>query len=88
MHSLGYTSLEDVEGNGGAAEERCEGVATKVLKVVAVRVEQLINNREGFFDDFIPLRGFHPSPLVANIGTSTMHGKEEDLNARVEVLLW
>ena len=63
-------------------------MATKVLKVAAVRVEQLINDREGFFDDFIPLSGFHPSPLVANIGTSTMHAKEEDLNARVEVLLW
>ena len=62
MHSLGYTSLEDVEGNGGAAEERCEGVATKVLKGAAVRVEQLINDREGFFDDLIPLRGCHSSP--------------------------
>ena len=62
MDRLGYLSLEEVERNWGAAEECCEGVASKVLQVTAVGLQKLIYERKGILNDFIPLRGEHIPP--------------------------
>ena len=62
-------------------------MAAKVLQVAAIRLEHLINEREGVTNDVIPLRGMNLSLLEANSRSNSMHAKQEYLDARVEILL-
>ena len=62
-------------------------MAAKVLQVAAIRLEHLINEREGVTNDVIPLRGLNLSLLEANSRTNTMQAEQEGPDARVEILL-
>ena len=62
-------------------------MASKVLQVAAVGLQKLVYEGEGILNDFIPLRGEHIPPRVADIRSNAMNSIKEELDVRVEMLL-
>jgi hypothetical protein len=55
--------------------------------VAAIGLEQVVYQRKGVFDDLVPLGCADLSPLVSDSRSNNMKTEEEDLDARIEVLL-
>ena len=55
--------------------------------MAAVGLELVFYERKGVFDNLIPLGCADLSPLESNSRTNVMHAEEEDLDARIEMLL-
>jgi hypothetical protein len=55
--------------------------------VAAVGLKQVVYERKGVFDDLIPLWCADLSPLESNSRTNVMQAEEEDLDARIEIML-
>ena len=55
--------------------------------MAAVGLEQVVYQRKCVFDDLIPFGCADLSPLESDRRTNVMHAEEEDLDARIEVLL-
>ena len=55
--------------------------------MAAVGLEQVVYKRKGVFDDLIPLGCADFSPLESDSRSNIMKTKEENLDARIEVLL-
>ena len=78
---------KEVKGKRGAAEECSESGAPEILQVAAIGLEQVVYQRKGVFDDLIPLGCADLSPLDSDSRSNIMKTEEEDLDARIEVLL-
>jgi len=55
--------------------------------VTAVGLEQVVYERKSVFDDLIPLGCADLSPLESDSRSNIMKTEEEDLDARIEMLL-
>ena len=55
--------------------------------MAAIGLEQVINERKSVFDDLIPLGCADLSPLDSDSRSNIMKAEEEDLDARIEMLL-
>ena len=55
--------------------------------MAAIGLEQVVYERKGIFDYLIPLRCADLSPLESDSRSNIMQAEEEDLNARIEMLL-
>ena len=55
--------------------------------MAAVGLEQVVYERKGVFDDLVPLLCADLYPLESDSRTNVMHAKEENLDARIEMLL-
>ena len=55
--------------------------------MAAIRLEQVVYQRNGIFDDLIPLGCADLSPLESDSRSYIMKAEEEDFDARIEVLL-
>ena len=55
--------------------------------MAAIGLEQVVYQRKCVFDDLIPLGCADLSPLESDSRSSIMKTEEEDLDARIEVLL-
>jgi hypothetical protein len=55
--------------------------------VAAVGLEQVFYERKGVFDDLVPLLCADLSPLESDGRSDIMQAEEEDLDAKIEMLL-
>jgi hypothetical protein len=55
--------------------------------VAAVGLKQVFYERKGVFDDLVPLLCADLSPLESDSRSDIMKTEEEDLDARIEMLL-
>ena len=55
--------------------------------MAAIGLEQVVYERKGIFDDLIPLGCADLSPLESDSRSNIMKAEEEDLDARIEMLL-
>jgi len=55
--------------------------------VAAIGLEQVVYERKGVFDDLVPLLCADLSPLESDSRSNIMKAEEEDLDARIEMLL-
>jgi hypothetical protein len=55
--------------------------------VAVIGLEQVVYQRKGVFDDLIPLGCADLSPLESDSRSNIMKTEEEDLDARIEMLL-
>jgi hypothetical protein len=56
--------------------------------VAAIGLEQVVYQRKGVFDDLIPLGCADLFPLESDSRSNIMKAEEEDLDARIKMLLY